>query len=227
MSIGIGIGGKTPAEAEQYASEALDIALGRGGDQAVVKNIRKIEYYGGKLQTVEKRNKGKSRVIAHALRQLIAQSSRVLIMGHRNPDMDCFGAAIGIYRIAASINKEAHIIINDYNEALTSIYQAARETEDYSFINSEKAISLCDEDVLTVVLDTHRPSLVECPELLDSEKIVVIDHHRKAEEAIPHMILGYMEPYASSTSELVTEIIQYSGEKKTLKKMDAEAGEVK
>lgn len=223
LSIGIGIGGKTPAETEQYASEALDIALGRGGDQAVVKNIRKIEYYGGKLQTVEKRNKGKSRVIAHALRQLIAQSSRVLIMGHRNPDMDCFGAAIGIYRIAASINKEAHIIINGYNEALTSIYQAARETEDYSFINSEKAVSLCDEDVLTVVLDTHRPSLVECPELLESEKIVVIDHHRKAEEAIPHMILGYMEPYASSTSELVTEIIQYSGEKKTLKKMDAEA----
>lgn len=223
LSIGIGIGGKNPLEVEQYASEALDIALGRGGDQAVVKNIRKIEYYGGKLQTVEKRNKGKSRVIAHALRQLIAQSSRVLIMGHRNPDMDCFGAAIGIYRIAASINKEAHIIINGYNEALTSIYQAARETEDYSFINSEKAVALCDEDALTVVLDTHRPSLVECPELLESEKIVVIDHHRKAEEAIPHMILTYMEPYASSTSELVTEIIQYSGEKKTLNKMDAEA----
>lgn len=223
LSIGVGIGGKNPAETEQYAADALDIALGRGGDQAVVKYIKTIEYYGGKQQTVEKRNKGKSRVIAHALRQLIKQSSRVLIMGHRNPDMDCFGASIGIYRMASSIDKEAHIVINDYNEALTSIYQAARETEDYSFISSEKAVSLRDEEALTVVLDTHRPSLVECPELLDSEKIVVIDHHRKAEEAIPHMILSYMEPYASSTSELVAEIIQYSGEKKTLKRMDAEA----
>lgn len=223
LSIGVGFGGKSPAETEEYATDALDIALGRGGDQAVVKNINKIEYFGGKLQTVEKRNKGKSRVIAHALRQLIKQSSRVLIMGHRNPDMDCFGAAIGIYRIAASIEKEAHIIINDYNEALTAIYQAARETDEYSFINSEKAIAMRDEETLIVVLDTHRIGLVECPELLDSEKIVVIDHHRKAEEAITGMVLSYMEPYASSTSELVTEIIQYSGQKKMLGKMDAEA----
>lgn len=224
LSIGIGIAGKNPLETDQYATDALDIALGRGGDQAVVKNVRRIEYYGGKMQTVEKRNKGKSRVIAHALRQLIDQSSKVIIMGHRNPDMDCFGASLGIYRIAASVNKEAHIVINGYNEALTAIYQAAKETEDYSFINSEKAISISDENTLVVVLDTHRPSLVECPELLETmEKIVVIDHHRKAEEAISNMILSYMEPYASSTSELITEIIQYSGEKKTLKRMDAEA----
>lgn len=223
LSIGIGVGGKTPNETDQYATDALDIALGRGGDQAVVKNVRQIEYYGGKMQTVEKRNKGKSRVIAHALKQLILQSSRVIIMGHRNPDMDCFGASLGIYRIAVSNEKEAHIVINDYNEALSAIYQAAKETEAYSFVNSEKAITLCDPGTLVVVLDTHRPSLVECPELLDSDKIVVIDHHRKAEEAISHMILSYMEPYASSTSELVTEIIQYSGEKKTLSKMDAEA----
>lgn len=223
LSIGIGVAGKTPAETDQYAADALDIALGRGGDQAVVKNVRRLEYYGGKMQTVEKRNKGKSRVIAHALKQLIDQSSRVMIMGHRNPDMDCFGASLGIFRIAASIKKEAHIIINGYNEALASIYQAARETEEYSFINSEKAIAMSDEGTLVIVLDTHRPSLVECPELLSAEKIVVIDHHRKAEEAIPHMILSYMEPYASSTSELVTEIIQYSEEKKTLSKMDAEA----
>lgn len=223
LSIGIGIAGKNPAETEQYAADALDIALGRGGDQAVVKNVRRLEYYGGKMQTVEKRNKGKSRVIAHALRQLMDQSSRILIMGHKNPDMDCFGASIGIYRIATSINKEAHIIINSYNEALSAIYQDARESEQYSFINSEKAVSLCDENTLVIVLDTHRPSLVECVELLSSEKIVVIDHHRKSEEAIPHMILSYMEPYASSTSELVTEIVQYSNEKKTLSKMDAEA----
>lgn len=223
LSIGIGVAGKNPMETEQYANDALEIALGRGGDQAVVKNIRRIDYFGGKMQTVEKRNKGKSRVIAHALKQLMEQSSKVIIMGHRNPDMDCFGAALGIFRMAANIKKEAYVVINGYNEALTAIYQAAKETEEYNFINSEKAISLCDENALIVVLDTHRPSLVECPELLELEKVVVIDHHRKAEEAIPSMILSYMEPYASSTSELVTEIIQYSGDKKSLKRMEAEA----
>ncbi len=223
LSIGLGADGETLAETEQYAADALDIALGRGGDQAVVKNVRNLEYYGGMTQTVEKRNKGKSRVIAHALRQLINQSSRVLIMGHSNPDMDCFGASIGIFRIASSIKKEAHIVIGEYNEALASIYQAARESEEYSFVSPEKAIALCDENALVVVVDTHRPSLVECRALLNVEKVVVIDHHRKAEESIPNMILAYTEPYASSASELVTEIVQYSGEKKTLKKMDAEA----
>lgn len=224
LSIGIGIGGKNPAETDQYAEDALDLALGRGGDQAVVKNVKKIEYYGGKMQTVEKGNKGKSRIIAHALRQLIKQSSKVLIMGHSNPDMDCFGAALGINRIAASVNKDAYIIINEYTEALSAIYDAARATEDYNFITSEKAIPMADGHTLVVVLDTHRPSLVECPEILDTaDKLVVIDHHRKAEESIENMTLAYMEPYASSTSELVTEIVQYSQEKKILTKMDAEA----
>lgn len=223
LSIGVGVFGKTPEENDQFANDALEIALGRGGDQAVVKKGKAIEYYGGKAQTVEKRNKGKSRVIAHALRQYIDQSSRVIIMGHRNPDMDCFGAALGIHRIAATVKKEAHIVINGYNEALTSMYQAAKETEDYSFVTSEKAIAMADENTLVVVLDTHRPGLVECPELLTAEKIVVIDHHRKAEDAISNTILSYMEPYASSTCELVTEIIQYIIEKKTLNKMEAEA----
>ena len=126
LSIGIGVAGKNPMETEQYANDALEIALGRGGDQAVVKNIRRIDYFGGKMQTVEKRNKGKSRVIAHALKQLMEQSSKVIIMGHRNPDMDCFGAALGIFRMAANIKKEAYVVINGYNEALTAIYQAAK-----------------------------------------------------------------------------------------------------
>lgn len=224
LSIGIGAGGKSPAETDQYALDALDLALGRGGDQAVVKNVKKIEYYGGKMQTVEKSNKGKSRIIAHALKQLIEQSSKVLIMGHRNPDMDCFGASLGINRIAANLNKNSHVIINGYTEALSALYEAAYATEDYSFINSEKAISMVDEHTLVVVLDTHRPSLVECPELLEkADKLVVIDHHRKSEQSIDNMTLAYMEPYASSTSELVAEIVQYSGEKKALTKMDAEA----
>ncbi|MBR5489248.1 MAG: DHH family phosphoesterase, partial [Firmicutes bacterium] len=197
----------------------------RGGDQAVVKKISELEYYGGKAQTVEKRNKGKSRIIAHALRQYIKQSSRVIIMGHRNPDMDCFGAALGISRIAAAEKKDSYIVINSYNEALTSIYQAAKETEDYEFITSEKAVTLYDTKTLVVVLDTHRPGLVECPELLSAGRLVVIDHHRKAEDAIPNSstILSYMEPYASSTCELVAEMLQYILEKKTLNKMTAEA----
>ena len=225
LSIGVGMFGKTLAETDQYSTDALEIALGRGGDQAVVKKISELEYYGGKTQTVEKRNKGKSRIIAHALRQYIKQSSRVIIMGHRNPDMDCFGAALGISRIAAAEKKDSYIVINGYNEALTSIYQAAKETEDYEFINSEKAMALYDEKTLVVVLDTHRPVLVECPELLSAGRLVVIDHHRKAEDAIPNAntILSYMEPYASSTCELVAEMLQYILEKKTLNKMTAEA----
>ena len=225
LSIGVGMYGKTLAETDQYSADALEIALGRGGDQAVVKKISELEYYGGKAQTVEKRNKGKSRIIAHALKQYIKQSSRVIIMGHRNPDMDCFGAALGISRIAAAEKKDSYIVINGYNEALTSIYQAAKETEDYEFITSEKAMELYDTKTLVVVLDTHRPGLVECPELLSAGRLVVIDHHRKAEDAIPNSstILSYMEPYASSTCELVAEMLQYILEKKTLNKMTAEA----
>jgi len=224
LSIGIGVGGKTPAQTDQYASDALDLALGRGGDQAVVKKGSKIEYYGGKMKTVEKGNKGKSRIVAHVLRQLIDQSSKVLIMGHKYPDMDSFGSALGVFRIAAARNKEAHIIMNAYNETLQEVYSLAREKETYSFINNEKALDLIDKETLVVVLDTHRPSLVECQELLtQTDRIAVIDHHRRAEESIENATLAYMEPYASSTSELVTEILQYSLEKKTIIKFEAEA----
>ncbi|QIB67997.1 DHH family phosphoesterase [Aminipila butyrica] len=223
LSIGIGAGGKHPGQTDQFAAAALDLALGRGGDQAVVKRGSKIEYFGGKMQTVEKGNKGKSRIIAHAIKQLVDQSSRVLIMGHRNPDMDSFGSALGIYRIVANRNKDAYIVINNYFETLAEIYNQAQESEIYNFINSEKAIAMTDKDTLLIVLDTHRPSLTECRELLDlTEKIVVIDHHRKAEEYIENATLYYMEPYASSTSELVTEILQYSGDKKNIAKLEVE-----
>ncbi|MHC1723363.1 MAG: DHH family phosphoesterase [Aminipila sp.] len=223
LSIGIGAGGKHPAQNDQYAVAALDLALGRGGDQAVVKKGAKLEYFGGKMQTVEKGNKGKSRIIAHAIKQLVDQSSKVIIMGHRNPDMDSFGSALGIYRIVANRNKDAYIVINNYFETLAEIYNQAKESEIYQFVNSEKAISMMDKDTLLIVLDTHRPSLTECRELLElTEKIVVIDHHRKAEEWIENATLYYMEPYASSTSELVTEILQYSGDKKNVAKLEVE-----
>lgn len=223
LSIGIGVGGKTPTQQDEHAASALDLALGRGGDQAVVKKGSKIEYYGGRLQTVEKRNKGKSRIMAHALRQLIDQSNQVIIMGHRKPDMDSFGAALGICRMAKNRNKEASIIINSYNESLTEMYNRAKETGNYLFINNEKAIETVDKDTLLVVVDTHKTSLVECPELLTkTDKLVVIDHHRKAEDFIDNATLTYMEAYASSTSELVTEILQYVGDKKEIDKLEAE-----
>ena len=224
LSIGVGVGGRNPAETEEYADAALDLALGRGGDQAVVKKNRKIEYFGGTLQTVEKRNKGKSRIVGHALKQLIDQSKKIFIMGHSNPDMDCFGAALGVMRLCALREIEPYIVIDNYKEALQVIFKQAKESEEYRFINSEKAKSLADKDSLLIVLDTHRPSMVECPELLEiCERVVVIDHHRRVEEFIENPVLAYMESYASSTSELVTEILQYMTSKKTLIKLEAEA----
>lgn len=225
LSIGIGVGGKTPQQGDEYAAAALDLALGRGGDQAVVKKVSKIEYYGGRLQTVEKRNKGKSRIMAHALRQLIDQSNQVIIMGHKKPDMDSFGAALGISRIAKNRNKPVSVILNSYNESLVDMVETAEASGNYRFINNEQALEIADKDVLLVVVDTHRPSMVECPELLTkTDKLVVIDHHRKTEEFIDNATLTFMEAYASSTSELITEILQYSGgEKKDIDKFEAEA----
>ncbi len=224
LSVGIGIGGKTPFQQSEYAQAALDLALGRGGDQAVVKKINKIEYFGGRLQAVEKRNKGKSKIMAHALKQLVDQSARVIIMGHQKPDMDSFGAALGIYRIAKNKNKDAYILINSYSESLQNIYKKASDSGNYTFVNTATALTLIDKETLLVVVDTHRPSFTECPELLlKTERIVVIDHHRKTEENIDNATLSYMEAYASSTSELITEIMQYVSDKKEIDKFEAEA----
>ena len=224
LSIGIGICGKNLIETEEYANAALDLALGRGGDQAVIKQGSKVEYYGGKLQTVEKGNKGKSRVVAHALKQLIDQSKRVVIMGHANPDMDAFGSALGIYRMCMTIGRDAYIVINNVNESLQVIYQQAKATENYQFINNKKAEAITDKDTLVVLLDTHRPSYSENARLLElTDRIVVIDHHRRAEDCVAAPTLSYIESYASSTAELVSEILQYAAPKKTLVKLEAEA----
>ena len=224
LSIGVGMGGETPAVSDRYAQDALDIALGRGGDQAVVKDVQDLEYYGGRTQGVEKSNKGKSRLIAHALRALMNQSSRVFIMGHKNPDMDCFGAALGISRIAQSVGKDTYILLGSYDETMDDLIQDAKDTGDYEFISDERAVSLYKENSLVVVVDTHRPGLVESLDLVEmAEKLVVIDHHRRAEDLLPHQVLSYMEPYASSASELVAEVVQYACEKKSLSKVEADA----
>lgn len=224
LSIGIGVGGKTPMQTEEFADAALDLALGRGGDQAVLKRNSKLEYFGGTLQTVEKRNKGKSRIVGHALKQLIDQSKKIFVMGHINPDIDCFGAALGVIRLCALREKEPYLIIDNYKEALSAVYKEARDSDDYKFISSEKAKSLADKDSLLIVLDTHRPSMVQCSELLNiCERIVIIDHHRRVEDFIENPVLAYMESYASSTCELVAEILQYMTSKKALTKLEAEA----
>ncbi len=224
LSIGIGVGGKTMDVTESYADGALDMALGRGGDQAVIKHISKIEYFGGKLQSVEKRNKGKSRIVGHALNLLITQAPRIMIMGHKYSDMDSFGAALGIARLCMANDKNPYIVIEKPNESLETLIAQAKDRGIYNLIGSERAIEMCEKDTLVIVVDTHRPDIVQCPELLEiSEKQVVIDHHRKMEASIENPLLNYMESYASSASELVTEILEYMLPKRKMEKLEAEA----
>lgn len=223
LSVGIGINGDTPEENDNLAQQAIDLALGRGGDQAVVKDGDRLYYFGGKAQAVEKSNKGKSRIIAHALRELLKSSSKVLIMGHRNPDMDAFGAAMGICRASMKFNKEAYIVLEEYGNALENLYVQAKNSQNYNIINKKKALEIVDDMSLIIVVDTHKPSITECPKLLEANcRKVVIDHHRKGEEYIENPTLVYTEPYASSTSELVTEILQYLLDRKEITKLEAD-----
>lgn len=224
LSMGVGLSGKTFQDTASFADAALDLALGRGGDQAVVKNKDKIRYYGGKTQTVEKRNKGRSRIVALALKKLIEQSDRVFIMGHKNADMDAFGSSLGMYRMSANLNTETHIVIDVVNDSLQNIFNNVKETDNYSIISTSKAMSLIGRNDLLIILDTHRPSYIEEAKLLEmSDRIVVIDHHRRAVESINNAILSYIETYASSTAELISELLQYSGSRKTVLKIEAEA----
>jgi c-di-AMP phosphodiesterase-like protein len=223
LSLGVGVDGKTPQQTDEYATFALDLALGRGGDQAVVKRGMHVDYYGGTLQAVERRNKGKSRVMAHAIKQLMDQSSKVIVMGHRNPDIDSFAAAVGVARIAINCGKEAFIVIGDVNHSLADFYRETQKSGEYRFIGTDAALEIIDKNSLLAVVDTHRPSLTEAPALLGkTEKSVVIDHHRRAEDYIDNATLTYMEPAASSTSELIAEIMQYMAEKKGVSRLEAE-----
>ena len=223
LSIGLGLEGTTPHQTAEYAAFALDMAFGRGGDQAVVKKGTQVRYYGGRVQVIEKRNKGKSRVMSHAMKRLMKHSSKVIIMGHKNPDMDSLGSAIGVHRIAFNCNRDAYIVIDDYNYSMKDVFERAEKSGTYKFISGEKALETADSDTLLVVVDTHIPNLTECPELLkELDKIVLVDHHRKVESFIDNATLTYMEPSASSTSELITEILQYDEDNNKINKMEAE-----
>ncbi|HYE09557.1 MAG TPA: DHH family phosphoesterase [Patescibacteria group bacterium] len=226
ISIGVGVNGKTIAELQRFSHSAMDIALGRGGDQAVVKDNDKLSFYGGKTKAVEKRTRVKARVIAYALKQLIEQSENVIILGHEMPDLDCLGSALGIYRCCKNLNKDVKIVINKVNAAIANLWNELEEDEEYNdaFIGSQDAILNCTKNTLVVVVDVSRPGFTECKQLLEkTEKVVVIDHHRRGTEFIDNAVITYIEPYASSTSELVTEILQYMFEKSKIKQIEAEA----
>lgn len=226
LSIGIGINGETLYDVHQYAIAAKDLSLGRGGDQAVIKDKDKLSFYGGKSKEVEKRTKVKARVMAHGLAQLIDQSSEIIIMGHETPDLDCLGAAIGTYRGCRLRGKTAHILLNKSNTAIDKMLDKLKKIEEYNevFINNDEAVQMLIKDPLIIVVDVHRKSFVEFPDLLDRvSNIFIIDHHRKSVDFIDNATISYIEPYASSTCELVTELLQYMSEKPTLLELEAQA----
>lgn len=216
ISIGVGLDGLTYAQNYEFARNAIDLALGRGGDQAVVKNSEEVVYYGGKSQQVEKNTKVKARVKAQALQEIISSKELVLVMGHRLADVDSFGAAVGIYRIARALDRRAHIVLNDVGTSIKPMVDLFTESDEYPndmIINNLTATELADNNTVLVVVDVNRPPITECPELLRLCKtIVVLDHHRQSTENIENATLSYVEAYASSTCEMVSEILQYIGE---------------
>ncbi len=213
VSIGVGLDGLTYTQNYEFARTSVDLALGRGGDQAVVKTPEGISYYGGKSQQLEKSTRVKARVKAHALREIISAKDTVIIMGHRLADVDSFGAAVGIWRIARTLDRKAHIVINQATTSVQPLVELFRNNDNYDadmIVNSAQALELAGHNTVLVVVDVNKPSITECPELLKMCKsIVVLDHHRQGTETIENATLSYVEAYASSTCEMVSEILQY------------------
>ncbi len=227
LSIGIGLDGLSYTQNYEFARNAIDLALGRGGDQAVVKNSENVTYYGGKSRQVEKSTRVKARVKAQALKEIISARNTVFIMGHRLGDPDSFGAALGIYRIAETLGRKAHIVINERTISLRQVLSLFDKNENYDkemIIDSVHALEYVTDNSALVVVDTNKPSLTECPELLKRCKsIVVLDHHRQGKEVIENATLSYVEPYASSACEMVSEILQYTGENIKVRPEEADA----
>jgi c-di-AMP phosphodiesterase-like protein len=226
ISIGLGLHGESYERNYEYARTAIDMALGRGGDQVVIKDNEEISYVGGQAQTVVKNTRVKARVKAHALRELLTTKDSVIIMGHKIPDFDAIGAAVGVYRIAFSQGKKAYIVLNEISTSIRPIVELLNTIPEYSgnlFITSEQAMELINENTVLVIVDANRGSYTECPELLEkSNHTVVLDHHRQSKDSITDAVLSYVEPYASSACELVTEIIQYSGDNIKLNALEAD-----
>jgi len=227
LSMGFGINGSEYTGCFDSARVAIDLALGRGGDQAVLKDGEKIYFYGGKSKQVEKNTRVKARIKAHALRELIETKGNVIIMGHRMGDIDSLGSAVGIYRAATSIGKEVHIVINEVTSSIRTMLEEFKKDEEYPtdmFIDSEKAIEIATDTTVVVVVDISRAGMVECPEILvKSKNIVVLDHHRRSSDTIDNAALSYIEPFASSASEMVAEILQYFSDGLKIRKLEADA----
>ena len=227
LSVGLGLGGETYGQNYEFARMAIDMALGRGGDQAVIKSSERIEYFGGKSQQQEKFTRVKARVKAHALRELLETKDRVLIMGHKLADIDSFGAATGMYRIATALDKKAHIVINEVTTSVRPMMERFLNNPDYPedlFLNGEKAAEVVDSNTILIVVDVNRPSITDAPQLLRMVKtIVVLDHHRQSSEIIDNAVLSYVEPYASSSCEMVAEVLQYIADSIKMKPQEADA----
>ena len=225
LSIAVSNEGETNSDKYKSAQTAMDIVLGRGGDQAVIRENEKYTFFGGRTLEVEKRTKVKARTVARALEQIILESKDVMIMGHINADIDCMGSSLGIYRLAKDLGKEAYIVNNTTGETISSFIEALKEEKEYNdvLLNKSEALNKISEETLLVVVDTHKKSYVEVPELLEkTNKIVIIDHHRRSPDFIENAILSFHEVYASSAAELVTEILQYVETKVNLTTIETE-----
>ena len=224
LSIAISNEGETDRDVYKSALSAMDVILGRGGDQAVIRENGKYQFFGGKVEEVEKRTKVKARIVAHALEELMSESERIIIMGHTNPDIDAMGSALGIYRMAVSLGKETYIVTNPEATSIKTFMDSIQDEYKDVFITKDIALSKIDSNALLIVVDTHKKTYVEEPELLSkTSKIVVIDHHRRSADFIEQSILTFQEVYASSASELVTEILQYTQHDIELSTIEAES----
>ena len=226
LSIGIGLNAATYLQNYEYSRIAIEMALGRGGDQVVIKNGDSITYFGGKAQQMEKTTRVKARVKAQALKEFMSTKERVVVMGHKITDVDALGAAIGIYRAGKTLGKPVHIVVNDPSTSIRPLMAGYMNNPDYEpsmFIDHNQAMELVDNNTVVVVVDTNKPSYTECEELLYMTKtIVVLDHHRRGNEVIQNAVLSYVEPYASSTCEMVAEILQYFSDDLRLRNIEAD-----
>lgn len=226
LSIGVGLNGATYLQNYEYSRIAIEMALGRGGDQVVIKNGNNITYYGGKTQQMEKTTRVKARVKAQALKEFMSTKDRVVVMGHKITDVDALGAAIGIYRAGKTLGKTVNIVVNDPTTSIRPLMAGYINNPDYDpsmFVTSEQAKELVDNNTVVVVVDTNKPSYTECQELLYMTKtVVVLDHHRRGSEVIENAVLSYVEPYASSACEMVAEILQYFSDDLRIRNMEAD-----
>ena len=227
ISIGLGLNAESYNVNCDYSRMAIDLALGRGGDQAVVKDADRIYYYGGKTKQVEKNTRVKARIKAHAFRELLESKEKVIIMGHKIGDIDSFGSSIGVYRAVKSLDRRAYIVMNEITTTVRPLYERFINQDEYEqdmFITPLQAKEIMDDKTVLVLVDVNKPSYVEAPELINrSSANVVLDHHRQSSEGVGNAVLSYIEPFASSTCEMVSEILQYISENVKLKQAEADA----